>query len=91
MGFREAVRGYMRFYEGYVALQRRYPHEFAEIYGESPERNVLKGRAWGPRIRRYIPGMIRHPWRGALFVTYMLVTRASVVTAAMKNRTRERR
>jgi GT2 family glycosyltransferase len=80
MAFADAVRGYVRFYDGYVALQRRNPEEFREIYGgRSPEAAVLRGRAWGDRVRHYVPGMLRHPWRGLQFVVYLAVSRAVVV------------
>jgi glycosyltransferase involved in cell wall biosynthesis len=87
MRFGEAVRGYVRFYDGYVALQRAYPDEFREIYGGvSPESAVLRGRSWGQRIRRYLPGLLRHPWKGLQFVVYLAASRAMVALRFARRR-----
>jgi glycosyltransferase involved in cell wall biosynthesis len=89
MSFMEAVRGYVRFYEGYVALQQRFPEDFRDIYGgATPESAVMKGRSWGARIRRYIPGMFRHPWRGLQFAAYLVTSRALVTSSYLRRNLR---
>jgi glycosyltransferase involved in cell wall biosynthesis len=91
MTFGEALRGYVRFYRGYVALKDAYPREFVDLYGGSPERAVLGGRSWWRRARLYAPGMLRHPWRGAQFVAYLACSRAAVLSLALSRRLRRRR
>ncbi|HXH06225.1 MAG TPA: glycosyltransferase family A protein [Vicinamibacterales bacterium] len=78
-GLMEAVRGFIRFYRGYLALQKKYPEEFKELYGTAPESLVLMGRDWRGRARRYTRGMIRHPLRGAMFIVYLVLSRGAVV------------
>ena len=88
MRFAEALKGYVRFYNGYVALKKIYPDEFARIYGASPERAVLKGRSWRRRAALYLPGMVSHPWLAVQFLAYLGLSRTAVMALALANKVR---
>jgi glycosyltransferase involved in cell wall biosynthesis len=83
-----AVRGYLRFYKGYRALQERYPEAFDEIYGASAVGVTVKGLPWAKRIGRYLPGMMRHPWRAVKFLMYVVVSRVLVAALHLSYRWR---
>ncbi|HUF48541.1 MAG TPA: glycosyltransferase family A protein [Vicinamibacterales bacterium] len=86
MGFGEAIRGYVRFYEGYAALEERYPDDFRDLYGSTAAGAVLGGRSWRTRARLYLPGMVRHPWRGVQFIAYLVCSRLAVMARAIRRR-----
>lgn len=77
--FWSAVRGYVRFYRGYVALHERYPAEFRELYRTTPIGVVARGLPWAKRIAAYRPALRRNPGRAVQFAAYLLVTRATVL------------
>lgn len=88
MSVGEALRGYIRFYRGYEALEKAYPEEFHDLYGGSAAAPVLKGRSWRARARLYAPGMVRFPWRGVQFLVYLALSRAIVAALALATRMR---
>jgi glycosyltransferase involved in cell wall biosynthesis len=83
-----AVRGYLRFYRGYRALQERYPEAFDEIYGASAVGIAVKGLPWARRIERYLPGMVRHPWRATKFLAYIIISRTMVTALHLSKKWR---
>lgn len=62
ISIRSLVNGYGKFHEAYLALQKRYPEDFTEIYGQpDPQKKIFQelfttGARW--KLRYYAPYLL---------------------------------